>query len=121
MARDASAEAAERVGKILQAELGLSDAAVAQQVRSYRAAIEHEKSVLMGRRLVISKEAIKRGYNRGNYVVGAHTPPAYAAGLTQAGTEPGLQRDPVSVSAAQVEALRAAADEVLTTTADAVA
>ena len=48
MARDASAEAAERVGKILQAELGLSDAAVAQQVRSYRAAIEHEKSVLMG-------------------------------------------------------------------------
>ena len=42
------AEAAERVGKILQAELGLSDAAVAQQVRSYRAAIEHEKSVLMG-------------------------------------------------------------------------
>lgn len=70
---------------------------------------------------MISKEAIKRGYNRGNYVVGAHTPPAYAAGLTQAGTEPGLQRDPVSVSAAQVEALRAAADEVLTSTADAVA
>ena len=34
--------------RALQAELGLSDAAVAQQVRSYRAAIEHEKSVLMG-------------------------------------------------------------------------
>ena len=40
---------------------------------------------------MISKEAIKRGYNRGNYVVGAHTPPAYAAALTQTGSEPGLQ------------------------------
>ncbi|MEB6660839.1 FAD-binding oxidoreductase [Achromobacter ruhlandii] len=70
---------------------------------------------------MISKEAIKRGYNRGNYVVGAHTPPAYAAGLARTGSEPGLQRDPVSVPAAQVEALRAAADEVLTASADAVA
>ncbi|MFY3306871.1 FAD-binding oxidoreductase [Achromobacter ruhlandii] len=70
---------------------------------------------------MISKEAIKRGYNRGNYVVGAHTPPAYAAGLARTGSAPGLQRDPVSVPAAQVEALRAAADEVLTASADAVA
>ncbi|PJM89326.1 FAD-binding oxidoreductase [Achromobacter ruhlandii] len=70
---------------------------------------------------MISKEAIKRGYNRGNYVVGAHTPPAYAAGPARTGSEPGLQRDPVSVPAAQVEALRAAADEVLTASADAVA
>lgn len=70
---------------------------------------------------MISKEAIKRGYNRGNYVVGAHTPPGYAAGLKDTGTEPGLQRDPVAVPSAQLEALRAAADEVLTSTADAVA
>lgn len=48
MARDASAHAAARVGEILQAELGLSPSETAQQVASYRAAIEHEKSVLMG-------------------------------------------------------------------------
>jgi alkyldihydroxyacetonephosphate synthase len=28
---------------------------------------------------MISKEAIKRGYNRGNYLVGVHTPPGWAA------------------------------------------
>ena len=70
---------------------------------------------------MISKEAIKRGYNRGNYVVGAHTPPAYAAALTQTGSEPGLQRDPVRLSAGQIDALRHVADEVLTGTADVVA
>ncbi|MFD4838302.1 FAD-binding oxidoreductase [Achromobacter sp. NPDC058515] len=70
---------------------------------------------------MISKEAIKRGYNRGNYVVGAHTPPAYAAALTQTGSEPGLQRDPVRVPAEQVEALRRVCDEVLTDVASVVA
>lgn len=63
---------------------------------------------------MISKEAIKRGYNRGNYVVGAHTPPAYAASLTQTGSESGLQRDPVRVMDAQIDALRHVADDVLT-------
>jgi glycerol-3-phosphate dehydrogenase len=48
MARDASGRAAARVGEILQAELGLSSSETAQQVASYRAAIEHEKSILMG-------------------------------------------------------------------------
>ena len=33
---------------------------------------------------MISKEAIKRGYNRGNYVVGAHTPPPYSLNRRQA-------------------------------------
>ena len=51
---------------------------------------------------MISKEAIKRGYNRGNYIVGAHTPPAYAATLKDtvrdSTAEAGLQRDPVEVS-----------------------
>lgn len=74
---------------------------------------------------MISKEAIKRGYNRGNYVVGAHTPPAYAATLAgtgaEAGAEAGLQRDPVHVTDAQLDALRRAADNVLTTTGDVVA
>ncbi|VWC56211.1 glycerol-3-phosphate dehydrogenase/oxidase [Burkholderia lata] len=48
MARDASARAAPRVGEILKAELGLSDAAVASQVRDYVAAVALEKSILMG-------------------------------------------------------------------------
>ena len=48
MARDASARAAARVGQLLQAELGLSETEVARQVDDYRAAITHEKSVLMG-------------------------------------------------------------------------
>lgn len=70
---------------------------------------------------MISKEAIKRGYNRGNYVVGAHTPPGYAAALTKTGSEPGLQRDPVRVPEAQLEALRRVSDEVLTDVANVVA
>ncbi|WAI80825.1 MULTISPECIES: FAD-binding oxidoreductase [Achromobacter] len=70
---------------------------------------------------MISKEAIKRGYNRGNYVVGAHTPPAYAATLTGTGGEAGLQRDPVRVSDAQLDSLRHVADNVLTATGDVVA
>ncbi|KGB90703.1 FAD binding domain protein [Burkholderia multivorans] len=48
MARDASARAAPRVGAILKAELGLSDAAVASQVRHYVAAVALEKAILMG-------------------------------------------------------------------------
>jgi len=48
MARDASGRAATRVGQILQAELDLSTAETMQQVASYRAAIEHEKHILMG-------------------------------------------------------------------------
>lgn len=48
MARDASARAAARVGDILQAELGLPPSAVASQVRDYVAAVEHDKSILMG-------------------------------------------------------------------------
>ncbi|MGO4417025.1 glycerol-3-phosphate dehydrogenase C-terminal domain-containing protein, partial [Cupriavidus sp. KB_39] len=48
MARDASAHAAPRVGQILQAELGLSESAVARQVSDYLAAVALEKSVLMG-------------------------------------------------------------------------
>lgn len=48
MARDASARAAPRVGQILKAELGLSDALVTSQVRDYVAAVQYEKSVLIG-------------------------------------------------------------------------
>ena len=48
MARDASANAAQRVGEILQQELKLQPEQVARQVASYQAAIKHEKSTLMG-------------------------------------------------------------------------
>lgn len=48
MARDASSNAAGRVGEILQKELKLQPEQVAEQVASYRAAIKHEKSELMG-------------------------------------------------------------------------
>ncbi|ENT8516643.1 FGGY family carbohydrate kinase [Raoultella ornithinolytica] len=48
MARDASATAADRVGELLQQELNLAPAVVAQQIAAYRAAVKHEKSILMG-------------------------------------------------------------------------
>ena len=48
MARDASALAAARVAQILQSELGLAPTVITQQVNDYLAAIQHEKSVLMG-------------------------------------------------------------------------
>ncbi|MFA7664964.1 MAG: glycerol-3-phosphate dehydrogenase/oxidase [Burkholderiaceae bacterium] len=47
MARDASAQAAQRVGEILQAELGLPPSETAKQIEDYRAAITHEKRILM--------------------------------------------------------------------------
>lgn len=69
---------------------------------------------------MISKEAIKRGYNRGNYVVGAHTPPGYAATITETPDAPGLQRDAVPLDDATLAALRQVADAVLTGTGDVV-
>lgn len=48
MARDASAQAAARVGEILQTELGLSESEVLEQVAAYRQSAEREKSILMG-------------------------------------------------------------------------
>ncbi|WP_454766001.1 FAD-binding oxidoreductase [Cupriavidus campinensis] len=69
---------------------------------------------------MISKEAIKRGYNRGNYVVGAHTPPGYAATITETPDAPGLQRDAVPLSDATLVALRQVADAVLTGTGEVV-
>jgi alkyldihydroxyacetonephosphate synthase len=70
---------------------------------------------------MISKEAIKRGYNRGKYIVGAHTPPGYAATITSTPDAPGLQRDPVPLGEDILDRLREAADEVLTDTSSVVA
>jgi alkyldihydroxyacetonephosphate synthase len=63
---------------------------------------------------MISKEAIKRGYNRGNYVVGAPTQPHYAGSITEIGTKADLAQNAVSVEAALVRKLREIADEVMT-------
>lgn len=70
---------------------------------------------------MLSKEAIRRGYNRGKYVVGAHTPPAYVARVKETSDIPGLQREPLAVSEEIITSLRQAADEVLTATPDVVA
>ncbi|AVA35587.1 alkyldihydroxyacetonephosphate synthase [Cupriavidus metallidurans] len=69
---------------------------------------------------MISKEAIKRGYNRGNYVVGKHTPPHFAGSITATPDAPGLQRDAVAIDNDTLDALRKAADHVLTATSDVV-
>ena len=63
---------------------------------------------------MISREAIKRGYNRGNYVVGAPTQPHYAGSITEIGTKADLAQNAVSVEAALVKKLREIADEVMT-------
>lgn len=67
---------------------------------------------------MISKEAIKRGYNRGNYVVGAPTQPHYAGSVREIGNTAGLARDAVAVSSELVDKLRAEADAVLTSRED---
>lgn len=48
MARDASSRAASKVGALLGSELGLSQTEVNRQVAAYVAAIEKEKSILIG-------------------------------------------------------------------------
>jgi alkyldihydroxyacetonephosphate synthase len=65
---------------------------------------------------MISKEAVKRGYNRGNYVVGAPTQPHYASTLEKVGGEAYFQTEPVAVADAVIAELTAAADEVITDT-----
>ncbi|MET0853761.1 MAG: FAD-binding oxidoreductase [Microterricola sp.] len=70
---------------------------------------------------MISKEAVKRGYNRGNYVVGAPTQPGYAAGIEKVGGEAYFQKDAVVVSAEVLAQLAAAVDELVTETADVIA
>ena len=63
---------------------------------------------------MISKDAIKRGYNRGNYTVGAHTRPTWATDVKCSGGAKGMQIDPVELNEATFDRLRVIADEVLT-------
>lgn len=67
---------------------------------------------------MISKEAIRRGYNRGNYVVGAPTPPAWATQTQPADTDGALQRSPATISAQVISQLRDVSDVVLTDAQD---
>ena len=69
---------------------------------------------------MISAEAIRRGYNRGNYTVGAPTTPQWAAGRGPAAspTGSGLQTAPVAVPDEAIAELRAASDAVRTDAAD---
>ncbi|MEX6313632.1 glycerol-3-phosphate dehydrogenase C-terminal domain-containing protein [Providencia manganoxydans] len=48
MARDASAQAAQRVGELLQQELSFTAEEIKTQVDDYQAAIKREKSILIG-------------------------------------------------------------------------
>ena len=48
MARDASAEAAAEVGRLVQLELVLTDEQTTQQVEQYTKAVAHERRILMG-------------------------------------------------------------------------
>ena len=70
---------------------------------------------------MISMEAVKRGYNRGNYVVGAPTPPHYAASVETIGEGAYFQKDVAVVPEAAVADLKAGADQVITDTASVVA
>ncbi|GBQ13705.1 FAD-binding oxidoreductase [Swaminathania salitolerans] len=67
---------------------------------------------------MISKDAIARGYNHGDYVVGAPTPPAYARSMTEIGKTAGLARDPVIVPKPVLAQLEAIADRVQTARED---
>jgi alkyldihydroxyacetonephosphate synthase len=62
---------------------------------------------------MISREAIRRGFNRGDYVVGAPTPPHYAATLEPSPGPAGFQGNVTTVPEEVVEALHAIADEVV--------
>lgn len=70
---------------------------------------------------MISKDAIRRGYNRGNYVVGAPTPPHFADTTRRTDDRASLQQDPVPVGADALARLRATGAAVATTTDEVVA
>lgn len=70
---------------------------------------------------MMSKEAVKRGYNRGNYTVGAATQPHYAASVAKAEGDAYFEVDPVVVPEAVLAQLAEVADTLVTETADVVA
>ncbi|GAA1079228.1 FAD-binding oxidoreductase [Nocardiopsis composta] len=69
---------------------------------------------------MLSRDAAVRPFNRGDYVVGAPTPPRYGRGLAPAEGEAYFQTAPVDVPDEAVAELRATGAEVLTGRDDAV-
>lgn len=69
---------------------------------------------------MISKDAVQRGFNRGDYTVGAHTPPRYGRSMGPADGAAYFQEDPVRVGDDVVALLRERADEVVTDRGDVV-
>lgn len=71
---------------------------------------------------MMSREAVRRGYNNRNYVVGAHTPPGWAPTVVETEQVVGsLQYDIVEVTEDLVERLRSIAVAVTAAPADIVA
>ncbi|UTX53641.1 FAD-binding oxidoreductase [Leucobacter aridicollis] len=71
---------------------------------------------------MMSREAVRRGYNKRNYVVGAHTPPGWAPEtVTTEQLSGSLQADVVAVPETVVEQLRGIAVAVTNDAADIVA
>lgn len=63
---------------------------------------------------MISKEAIKRGYNRRNYIVGAPTQPQYASSICKNGVPRALAPNDIAIEQPLIDTLHKIADEVLT-------
>ncbi len=63
---------------------------------------------------MISKEAVKRGYNRGNYTVGAPSQPGWAANAGEISGDSFFGTEAVAVPQAVLDLLAAAADSVTT-------
>lgn len=69
---------------------------------------------------MISKTAIERGFNRGDYIVGTPTPPKYASTLEPVVGQAYFQSEPVTVPDNILDKLRATADEVIVETGEVV-
>lgn len=68
---------------------------------------------------MMSQEAVRRGYNRGNYVVGAHTPPHWAPEAVETDKRTGsLQYDVVPIAPDVLEKLHQTSAAVFTSPAD---
>lgn len=63
---------------------------------------------------MISKEAIKRGYNRGNYTVGAPTQPHFAQTLGSLDGKAAYSANPAAINTDILEKLASVADRIVT-------
>ncbi|WP_344836151.1 hypothetical protein [Nonomuraea dietziae] len=91
---------------MLQREL-LSDHEVAGRSRTTYAGVDREKSVLMEGPFMISRQTVTHPFNRGDYVVGAPTPPRWAADCPRGRARPACRARLVRVPEEVVAELRA--------------